>query len=169
MKELSVNLGLPAQPLTEDNKLFSELMRVYNAIRNLAYAHDAVTGIISPPTADWDQLGTSRFTAGGMHKIYITAYETLAYANTVGIFNDAGVGKAAKAEDGVLRAVGFCSALNGTTVGNTTEVTILGMYPALLRGLLFRGICIINLQLPELLAYLDLEVKSLDSLYLIQD
>lgn len=131
MSRYSVNLGLPAQPLVEDPKLFSELIKVYNAIRNLALAHDAVTGIISPPTEDWSQLGTTRFTAGGMHKIYIEANVDLAYGNTVGIVNVAGVGKADKAQDGVLYAVGFCSATGGTLAGATTEVTIIGRYPPL--------------------------------------
>lgn len=129
MGNSSINLGLPERPLTDDNKLFLELLPIYNALKNILHAHDAVTGIISPPESDWPQLKTNRFTTGGMHKIYVTAFENLSLGNTVGIYNDAGVGKAKKAQDGVLEAIGFCSAPNGTTAGAVTEITVVGRYP----------------------------------------
>jgi len=125
-KGLSVNLGLPASPITTNNELFAELLKVYNAIRNLAAALDNYTGIISEPSSVWSQLGATRLLAGSNAKIYLVCSVAITYGQTVGI---TGAGQAALADDGVLRCIGFCSAPNGGGIGDTIEVQLFGLYP----------------------------------------
>lgn len=124
----SVNLGLPSAPLTDNQEMFYELLRVYNAIRIVMQSVDNNTGAISPPTEYWNEVGYTRCTIGNMSRIYIKAYEDLAYGNTVGIFNDAGEGKAKKAQYAVLACVGFCSDPNGATAGEYTEIQLYGLF-----------------------------------------
>jgi hypothetical protein len=139
MSNYSVRTGLPATPLTPDPALFGELTRVYNAIKNIAIHYDAVTGAIQPAADSWPELGATRYTVGGMCKIYLPAYEDLDYGNTVGVYDDAGVGKAKKAKDAVLYAVGFCTSVSGVIAGEYTEVTVYGAYPKLPSGTLTPG------------------------------
>lgn len=125
---LSFNLGLPEVPITENQELWQELLKVYNATRQVAYMLDTITGHITPPTADWAQLGVGNATHSNP-RFYMPAYENLSYGNTIEIYNaGAGVGQAKKGTSG--KVVGFCSAIGGTTIGNITEVTIFGKYPA---------------------------------------
>lgn len=135
----SVNLGLPSTPLTDNSELFYELMRIYNAIRLVMQSVDNNTGAISPPTEYWDEVGFTRCTVGNMSKIYIIAYENLSYGNTVGIYNHGGVGKAKKAQNGVLGCVGFCSAPGGAVAGEYTEIQLYGLFPPFSAGTLTPG------------------------------
>ncbi len=113
-KELSVQTGLPAQPLVNNQELFYELVRVYNAIRIVIQALDDHTG----------------------EPLNLEAGEDIAYGNTVGIKND---GKAYKADDGVLRCVGFCNTVGGGTTGEFISVQLFGMYPELPAATLTAG------------------------------
>jgi hypothetical protein len=108
MELLSVNLPLPVAPLTQDQKLYGELLTVYNAIRVVAQAHE----LLQP-------------------KILITAFENLTYGQLVAIYNDAGTGKARLAQDGVRFTVGWCSIPGGSLTGEATEITLRGTYPSL--------------------------------------
>lgn len=137
--EQSVNLGLPATPLTENQDLFYELLRVYNAIRVVMQSVDNNTGAISPPSEYWDEVGFTRCTIGNMSKIYIIAYEDLDYGSTVGIYNDGGVGKAKKAQDAVLGCVGFCSSTDGASAGEYTEIQLYGLFAPFSAGTLTPG------------------------------
>lgn len=138
--EQSANLGLPAAPLTDNQELYYELLRIYNAIRIVMQAVDNNTGAISPPEEYWDEVGYTRFTAGNMAKIYIKAYEALSYGTTVGIYNDGGEGKAAKAQSGVRACIGFCSAVDGAAAGDYTEIQLYGLYPQFAAGTLTPGV-----------------------------
>jgi len=136
----SINLGLPDKPLVKDKDLFTEVLYIYNAIRNLLAGFDIVTGALQPDKSDWVQLkGTGRVSVGGMFKIYLEANVPLTYGQTVGIVNVAGVGKAALAQSGVLLARGWCSDTQNTAAGDTTEITLLGSYPSFAAGTLTPG------------------------------
>lgn len=136
----SANLGLPAAPLTQDTELFYELLRVYNAIRVVMQSVDNNTGAVPPPAEYWNEVGFARCTVGNMSKIYIQAYENIAYGNTVGIYNaGGGIGKAAKAQDGVRACVGFCSAPAGAAAGDFTEIQLYGLFAPFPAGTLVPG------------------------------
>ena len=136
----SVNLGLPAAPLTDNPELYYELLRVYNAIRMIMQSVDNNTGAIPPPTEYWNEVGFTRCTVGNMSKIYIKAAENLSYGNTVGIYNaGGGKGQAKKARNGVLACVGFCSDTNGATAGQYTEIQLYGLFAPFGAGTLVPG------------------------------
>lgn len=135
--ELSVNLGLPATPITQDKDSFQDFVRIYNAIRTLAEALDRYTGAIPPETSVWSQYGTSGLRINGVTKLYLPAYTDLAVSNTVGFYNDAGIVKAKKAKDGVLKARGFVSVAGNA--GATVEITLIGLYPSFAAGTLTPG------------------------------
>ena len=135
----SANLGLPAAPLTDNQELFYELLRVYNAIRTVQQSVDNNTGAISPPETYWSEVGFTRCTIGNSSKIYIQAYENLSYGSTVGIYNDGGTGKAKKAKDGVLVCIGFCAATDGATAGDYTEIQLYGLFAPFAAGTLTPG------------------------------
>ncbi len=124
--ELSVNLGLPTATSVQDPELALEFNRLYNAVKLLARTLDLNTGALSEESTYWDQAGVSRYKFGNNSKIYLEAGEDLDYGSLVGIKND---GKAWKADDGVLRCVGFCSVTTGTLTGEFTEFQVFGVYP----------------------------------------
>jgi len=125
--ELSVSLGLPVSPLVQNGELYTELSKVYNAIKAIARSLDAYTGVLGEDEAYWDQTGTDRCYFGTNAVIYLEAGEDLAYGSIVGIKSD---GKAWKAQDGTLLCIGFCSAPGGSTAGDTTQIRLIGIYPA---------------------------------------
>lgn len=134
---ISFNLGLPDVPLTDNMELWKELLRAYNAIRQVAYQLDNITGALTPPAEDWTELGVGNATYS-KPKFYMPAYEDLSYGNTIEIYNaGAGVGKAKKGTSG--KVIGFCSATGGTLLGEITEVTIFGKYPSFAPGTLTPG------------------------------
>lgn len=106
-RELSVNLGLPAQPLTDDPKLFVELIKVYNAIKIIAAALDSHTG----------------------EPLYAEAGESISYGQTVGI--STADGKVYKADDGVLMCIGWCKTAGGVVAGDSVSIQHFGLYPEL--------------------------------------
>lgn len=136
-KELSVNLGLPETPMTENKELFLELIKVYNAIKNLAYALDGYTGAIAPPTSDWSYYSNNIIRLNGQTKVYVPFYETMTIGNTVSFMNDAGTAKVRKAQDGSYVCHGFAS--TDTNAGDWGEVTLMGRYPNLSAGTLTTG------------------------------
>jgi hypothetical protein len=113
-REQSVRTGLPAQPLTENPEIFSELVRVYNAIRIIIQAHDLHVG--EPQT----------FECG----------ENIAYGQTVGIKSD---GKVWLADDGVQPCHGFCNTPGGGLTGEFVSMQIFGLYPEFAAGTLTPG------------------------------
>jgi hypothetical protein len=137
IQAFSFDLGLPETPLVENLELYFELLKVYNALRNTASQLDYITGALTPPEGNWAELGVANATHS-KPKFYMEAYEDLSYGNTIEIFDaGSGVGQAKKGTSG--KVVGFCSAPLGTLTGDTTEVTIFGMYPAFSAGSLTPG------------------------------
>lgn len=133
----SFDLGLPEAPLVENVELYFELLKIYNSLRNVAYNLDAITGSLTPPQTDWAELGVTNAT-WSKPVFYMPAYHTLAYGDTIEIFDaGSGVGKAKKGTSG--KVVGFCSDLDGALVDEITEVTIFGKYPPYPGGTLTPG------------------------------
>lgn len=112
--DLSFNLGLPATPYTKDSAVLPDLLALHNAVKNLALIVDALR-----------------------LRHVLTAYEDIAAGQTVGIYNDSGVGKAKLAEVGVLTAIGLCT--YGAAAGSSVEIQCLGLYPELAAGTLTPG------------------------------
>lgn len=135
-KGYSTNLGLPTAPITENRELWIELLKVYNAIRNVAAQLDNLTGAISEPSDVWSQIGTGRLTFGLNSKLYLEAAVAITYGQTIGI--DA-AGLADLADDAVLGCIGFCSAVNGAGAGDTVEIQLFGLYPLLAAASLTPG------------------------------
>ena len=127
-KELSFQLPLPQAPLTSQPELFQELLRVYNAIRLVAYKLDSYTGAIPPATEDFAQVETAGIRINGMCKVYLPAYEDLSVGHTVTFYDDAGTNKVRKAIDPTYRARGFCSIAG--LAGELVEITLIGKYPS---------------------------------------
>ncbi len=125
--ELSLNLGLPASTAVQDPEAAQEFNRLYNAIRVLARGLDLNTGALGEETSYWSETGVQRCTFGKNAVLYLEAGEDLSYSNLVGIKSD---GKAWKADDGVLRCIGFCNVKDGTVTGDFTEILCFGIYPA---------------------------------------
>lgn len=137
MSVFSVNLGLPQAPLTENPELFGELVRVYNAIKNITYAHDVVTGAKTPDRADWPQLSCSRITVGGMCRLYKLAGVDIEFGQTVAVHSS---GLLVLAQSPSLKAVGFCTVRDGVSAGDYVEIQTLGMYPLYPEGTLTPGV-----------------------------
>ncbi len=134
--ELSLNLGLPTSTSVQEPEMAQELNRLYNAVRTLARSLDLQSGALSEESQYWSETGAQRCVFGKNSVLYLEAGETLAYSNLVGIKSD---GKAWKADDGVLKCIGFCNVKDGTTVGNYTEVQCFGIYPSFSAGTLTPG------------------------------
>lgn len=132
--ELSINLGLPQNPLTQNGELFTELKRVYNAINATARAVDSYTGVLGQPRDVWSELGVGQCSIGLNSKIYLEAAADLDYGNTIAIDS---TGKAIKASG--TNCIGFCTSSGGVLTGEYTEIQLLGIYPAFPAGTLTPG------------------------------
>ncbi len=137
--EFSINLGLPSAPLAQNPELNSELQRVYNAIKSIAYALDTYVGTVPEDSAYYSQLGISKVFSGLNSKIYLIAGEDLLYGSLLGIDPN---GQCYKSEDGVLQTVGFCSVVGGVLTGDYAEIQLAGLYPAFPAATLIPGLAL---------------------------
>ena len=135
MSTSSINLGLPAVPITSDKELFAALVPIYNSIRNVMSAVDSYTGSISLEEGYWSQAGAGRIMFGANSKLYLQAGENLVQGNTVGIKSDGKIWKATST--GVPFCIGFATA--AATTGNYVEVQMFGLYPTLPASSLTKG------------------------------
>lgn len=122
----STNLGLPAQPLTQNAELWTELLRIYNGMRALAFNLDTYTGAQGEPADVFSELGITRCLIGLNSRIYIEAGEAIAPGETVGLN---GAGLAFRADDGVYFAIGFCTNDASVAIGEFVEIQQLGIFP----------------------------------------
>lgn len=131
-KNISVNLGLASVPETQDNKLFAEMIRVYNAINNLAEALDFYTGNIDPEADQQEDYPIfSGFRSAQIQKIYVVATEAIAAGQMVNLYAS-GVGrvKARKAFADTLlnkKAHAFASS-EATKAGDVIKVILAGNF-----------------------------------------
>lgn len=127
---ISSNLGLPNLPTTEDQNLYNELFRVYNAINIVARNLDLYTGILARPTEDWPALtpGDTIRTQNGT-RVYLPYTETCTYGNMITIYDNAGVASVRKANatDALKPCFGFCSGASGTLAGARGEIMLGGL------------------------------------------
>ena len=132
VQKLSMNLGLAQIPETQDQKLFGELYKVYNAIKNLAATVDTYTGALQQDQELWSILSpTDTIHSQNTNRLYVEYSEDVGLGEFVTLWNDAGTLKAKKA-GGVVWAGdcrGYCSVGGGVTAGNFGEVILFGLHP----------------------------------------
>lgn len=130
----SINLGLPNLPDPPDPAFMSELIRIYNAIRNLAVAVDAYTGAQAAEASVYSQTpATSTVLIQNMYRFYVKFDFTATYGKTIYIYNNAGVATAGLADATVAnkRMRGWCSTILGVTAGQFGEVMLGGLCTAI--------------------------------------
>lgn len=125
--ELSVNLGLPVSPATDDKKLFDELLPIYAALRNITAALDSYTGVIPPQEEYWGEAG-AQIRANGMAKVYVKFYEAADVGHTMSFIDVGGEMQVRKAQYPTYRCHGFVSN-KSTAAGAVGEITLLGQFP----------------------------------------
>lgn len=155
-KEFSVPLGLANTPETQNPEVFFEAVRLYNAVKQLAYYLDRYTGAISLPTDEWDTaLPSSTVRLANMSRLYLPASEALTAGQVVNVWDDAGTTKVRKANatttgkpchgwvaasyslgaTAEIFTLGICTSIAGLTAGttyylSTTDGTITNGAPA---------------------------------------
>jgi hypothetical protein len=90
MKELSFNLGLSASTTAnvQDPEVATELLKLYNAINNLAYKVDEYTGSLIAPPTDRPYIPTSTVNRSRyISKAYILTTSALAARTVVNIYS----------------------------------------------------------------------------------
>lgn len=127
-QRFSTNLTLPATPTTNEGELFTELLKVYNAIKIVMGAVDTYCGTEPELPENWAQVGFGRMFAGLNSVFYTTAAANITYGQLVSIN---GANQAILAQSGVNTAVGFCAAPNGVLVGERCPIQVFGLYPTL--------------------------------------
>ena len=102
MQEFSTNLGLSILPELDqkDNpEIFSELLRIRNALRALQSALDVYTGALSEETTYWSQTSYSQsIRVQKISRIYCITSEAISYGQLVNLYDVAGVTTARKAD-----------------------------------------------------------------------
>ena len=80
----TTNLGLPESPQTKDPLLYIELLRIYNAVRNLAYKIDAIAGLT--PYDDSEKIAlvpANTLLLGNQSYIYVKMAVAISAGQTV--------------------------------------------------------------------------------------
>lgn len=119
---LSYNLGLAKLPETQDQRLFAELFRLYNAIKIVAEKSDIAAGTFPQISEELTFYGSSNKLSG------ITFFEDVSESLFVELFVDAGELKAKKSAAATNSFVGFNSTPGGALAGDKGEVTLSGIY-----------------------------------------
>jgi len=105
---MSINLGLPAIPETQDPDLYSALLPVYSAIRNVMYAVDGYTGNGYVDPADYGAVNPYAYL--GIQKqaiVFMKAIEDMTAGTIACIYDSGGTPVVRKALGGTYRAHGF--------------------------------------------------------------
>lgn len=128
-QSLSTNLGLGGTPESvQDPQMFSELVKVYNAIRALAQYVDIYTGneLVDPAVfSDYSVLDTVR--VGAINKVYVQ-FTSAASLGDIVTFTASGPDLRAAPNTAATKARGIC--LSPTVgAGNYGEVILLGLFP----------------------------------------
>jgi hypothetical protein len=126
---ITFDMGLPVTPLTENVELFTELLRIYSALRNVAITLDSYTGAAVPDSTLWDSVGSSGILVANHTRLFYPAMENISYGQTVSIVNDSGTAKVRLAKDGNYPCRGFCADPAGVTTGNYTYISFSGVLP----------------------------------------
>lgn len=133
---LSVNTGLGVTPLPVANvsEVYSELIRLYNAIRNIIMSYDTQLGLAVLSPEEQTSAGFSRIQLGNFPKLYRTAYVDIAPGKTLQLVNIAGETQVELGTDG--QVIGYCSSQETVLAGSLCEITLWGLFPSLPSGTL---------------------------------
>lgn len=130
----SINTGLPNIPDPPLPEMLSELIRIYNAIRNVTVAIDAYTGGLAADESTYSQTPpTTTLLLQNMTRLYLKFDFTAAYGQTVYFYSNAGVLTAGIANATIVgrQMRGWCSTAAGVTSGNYGEVMLQGLCTAI--------------------------------------
>lgn len=129
---MSVNLGLPSTPEVDTIELYTSLMQVYNAIRNVCFALDLYTGNTPIASSDLAQENFSSFLqVQKTSTVFVKLTEAVSAGHTINFHNSGGL-RARKAIVSSQPCHGF-AAMAGAA-GDTIAVSLFGMH-ALVSGL----------------------------------
>jgi hypothetical protein len=134
IQSYSTNLGLSAIPEIPQDKypeIYSDSLRIRNALRNLQYALDQYTGALSQDSTLWSQLDiVDTVRIGGMTKVYAIATDTLVAGNIVNLYNSSGLrAQLANATNNTKPARAICTI--GGAIGAYVECILLGASSAI--------------------------------------
>lgn len=136
---LSVNFRLPQNPPPLPSNVPQPVVDafedIYLIMNNLANAFVTLAGAGPRLTREWPILANDPTTvlAGNVNRIYVRAFEVIAYGELITFGVDAGelVVKLASATDNSRPAVGFCNTTTGAAIGDVVEYIIgHGLLPA---------------------------------------
>lgn len=122
---MSTNLGLPAIPEVESIELFSALMTVYNAIKNLGYSLDFYTGntpISAGEYADINYISSLQLQKTAI--VYVKLIADVSAGHTINLVDSGGL-RARKAQSTAQPCHGY--AVVGGVTGETIPVCLIGL------------------------------------------
>ena len=123
-QQLSLNLGLDVVPLSKDPDNLGDIYRLYNAVKLLAAALDAYTGIIGASAEDYATAGSSFILTQNSARLYIQFAATVTAGQLVKIT------AAGKADLGVAgNVIGWAPA--AVAINDYGEVRLLGLDTAI--------------------------------------
>ena len=131
-QQFSTNLNLSALPEIDGKKypdIYTDLLRLRNALKNLQFSLDQNTGAISQDPQYWASLKTQDTVKfQNLGRVYAVASQAIAVGQMTELYNVTGVLTARLANVTTPQyAKAFCSTLNGATVGAVAEFTLLGV------------------------------------------
>ena len=127
---LSVATGLGTSPLpvTNVSEVYQELVKLYNAIRNIIMSYDTQLGLSTLSTEEQTSAGVTRINLGNFPKFYLTAAVDISRGKTVELVNYSSTeARVQLGTDG--KVIGFCSSTEDVLAGGLCEVTIWGLFP----------------------------------------
>lgn len=128
-RQHTINLGTPLVPSVQDQELFTEATRIYNALNQLAFFLDQYTGRAIYSESEVSQL-TPLHTAqiGNLSFLYVQASETITAGQLV-TFHDAGSELRCKKAGGSSYAGDVRGYADQDIVsGATGKIVLLGLY-----------------------------------------
>lgn len=119
----SSNLGLDQLPNVEDEKVYGDMLRVFNAINILGQNLDTYTGIQSPDQSTWSSITPQQsLLVGNQCTIYVTTSVALTNGQLVGLNSS---GQCVLANSGTILAIGVC--IGNFAAGATAQILLFGL------------------------------------------
>lgn len=131
-EQISLNLGLPQTPDTLNPELFIAILPLFNAVRNVARALDAYTGILARPAGDWSELTPSdTVLSAGTNRLYLPFSVAVDAGKLVNLWNDAGTLKARYANANAAGTLARGFAPSSVAAGDYGQVILFGLNSSL--------------------------------------